>query len=90
MLEHIAMWIKVAIVILLLIIVASLFRGLFFLVQDQGKTCRTVNALTVRVVASGLLILLLFIGLKTGALHPHGVDPANPSVITPVPSDSKG
>ncbi|HFB67027.1 MAG TPA: twin transmembrane helix small protein, partial [Aeromonadales bacterium] len=53
----------------------SLFRGLIFLVKDQGKTRRTVNALTVRVVAAAVLIVLIIIGIKTGAIQPHGLTP---------------
>lgn len=41
---------KVAIVLLLLATLVSLFSGLFFLVKDQGHGSRVVNSLTVRVV----------------------------------------
>ncbi len=39
---------KVAIVLLLLATLVSLFSGLFFLVKDQGHGSRVVNSLTVR------------------------------------------
>ena len=39
---------KILVVVLLLAIVGSLASALFFLVHDQGKSKRTVNALAVR------------------------------------------
>ena len=43
----------------MLAILISLASGLFFLVQDRGKTQRTVIALSVRVAFSILLLALL-------------------------------
>ena len=40
---------KAAIVLLLLATLISLFSGLLFLVKDQGRGPRVVNALTLRV-----------------------------------------
>ncbi|MGV8783628.1 twin transmembrane helix small protein, partial [Pseudomonas aeruginosa] len=45
---------KVAIVLLLLATLVSLFSGLFFLVKDQGHGSRVVNSLTVRVVLAAV------------------------------------
>ena len=59
---------KVAIVILLLAIIVSLFSGLFFLVRDGGKTRRVVNSLALRVALSLLLLVLIIIALLTGDL----------------------
>jgi hypothetical protein len=53
---------KILVIILLLAIVGSLGSALFFLVNDQGKSKRTVNALTVRVGLSLALFLLLMAG----------------------------
>jgi Protein of unknown function (DUF2909) len=53
---------KILVIILLLAIVGSLGSALFFLVNDQGKSKRTVNALTVRVGLSLVLFLLLMAG----------------------------
>ncbi|MDX1299827.1 MAG: DUF2909 family protein, partial [Pseudomonas sp.] len=36
---------KAAIILLLLATLASLFSGLFFLVKDEGRSSRLVNAL---------------------------------------------
>ena len=59
---------KVAIVILLLAIIVSLFSGLFFLVRDGVKTRRLVNSLALRVALSLLLLVLVITALLTGDL----------------------
>ena len=66
---------KVIIVLFLLIIIGSLFSGLFYLIKDKGASERTVRALTVRISLSVLLFVLLMIGYATGVLQPHGVYP---------------
>jgi hypothetical protein len=66
---------KIIIVLFLLVIVGSLFSGLFYLVRDKGTSERTVRALTVRISLSVLLFVLLMIGYATGLLQPHGVLP---------------
>ncbi len=69
---------KIVIIILLLLIVISLFSALFTLVKDKGQTNRTVNALTIRVVLSLVLIIVLVVSTKMGYLkknpHPAIVD----------------
>jgi hypothetical protein len=55
------------------LILASLFSGLFFLIRDQGRTKRTVKALTWRVGLSLALFLLLLAGYYFGLIKPHGV-----------------
>jgi hypothetical protein len=67
------MYTKILVVLLLLIIIGSLFSGLFFLIRDKGASDRTVRALTVRISLSLLLFVLLMIGYATGLLQPHGV-----------------
>lgn len=67
------MIIKILIVITILVMLVSLFRGLVFLVKDDDKSKRLRNALTVRVSAAIFLIVLIIIGIKTGALQPHGI-----------------
>ncbi len=59
---------KLLIVVLLFAVIISLFSGLFFLVKDQGKTKRTVNALTVRVTLSVMLLGLIIYALISGQL----------------------
>jgi len=62
---------KVAIVLLLLATVVSLFSGLFFLVKDEGRSSRVVNALTVRVTLTALTVALIAWGFYSGQLTPH-------------------
>lgn len=50
---------KIVIVVLLLLVVASLFSGLYFMYRDKGDSKRMVNALTVRIVLSLLIFALL-------------------------------
>ena len=50
---------KSAVVLMLLLVVGSLFSGLFFLYRDKGSGDRVVRALTLRISLS----LLLFVGL---------------------------
>ncbi|MBZ0335412.1 hypothetical protein MARI_27330 [Marinobacter sp. JH2] len=59
---------KIAIVILLFAVIASLFSGLFFLIHDGGKTRRVVNSLAVRVALSVMLLVLLLIALWSGSI----------------------
>ena len=54
----------------MLAILISLGSGLFFLVQDRGKTQRTVIALTVRVAFSILLLVLLAWGFASRYVPP--------------------
>lgn len=65
------MIIKVAIVVILLLIVGSLFSALYYLVKDKGTSERTARALTVRITLSILLFLLLMLGFFTGVIQPH-------------------
>ncbi|MDO9625941.1 MAG: twin transmembrane helix small protein [Pseudomonas sp.] len=59
---------KVAIVLSLLATVVSLFSGLFFLVKDEGRSSRVVNALTVRVTLTALTVALIAWGFYSGQL----------------------
>ncbi|MBF7728830.1 twin transmembrane helix small protein [Pseudomonas sp. N040] len=59
---------KIAIVVLLLATIASLFSGLFFLVKDEGHGSRLVNALTVRVVLTSITVALIAWGFYSGQL----------------------
>ena len=59
---------KILVIVLLLAIVGSLASALFFLVHDQGKSKRMVNALAVRVGLSLLLFLMLMAGHYFGLI----------------------
>ena len=62
---------KAAIVLLLLATLASLFSGLFFLVRDQGRSSRLVNALTLRALLAGATLALVAWGFYSGQLVSH-------------------
>lgn len=66
---------KILIIINLLLIIASLFSGVFFLVKDNGQTNRTVSSLTVRIGLSVCLIGLLLLCYYTGNLTPNNLQP---------------
>ena len=65
--------IKTFIIINLVLILASLASGVFFLAKDDGKTLRVVQSLTLRVALSFSLIALLLIGYYTGQIAPHQI-----------------
>lgn len=79
---------KIVAIGLLVMILLSLAAGMLFLVRDQGKSPRTRNALTVRIILSVALFLLLLIGYKAGWIRPHGVAPA-PSADTGLTLDDQ-
>ncbi len=65
------MLLKVAIVLSLLAMLASLFSGLFFLVHDAGRTRRVLQALYVRVCLAALTLALVAWGFYSGQLVSH-------------------
>lgn len=52
-------------------ILVALGSALVFLVRDRGATSRTVNALTVRVALSVLLLLFIWFSYWMGWIEPH-------------------
>jgi hypothetical protein len=65
------MWIKIAVVIVLLVIIGSLISALFFLVKDKRGTDRTVKALTFRISLSIFLFTMLVLAAHFGLVgHP--------------------
>lgn len=68
-------WAKLIILVLFVAAVASLFRGLFYLVKDRGQSTKTVNSLAMRVVFCIALLLFLALAGKMGWITPHGVNP---------------
>lgn len=58
------------IIVVMLAILVSLGSGLYFLVRDQGKTERTVIALSIRVSLSIILLALLAWGFASGIIPP--------------------
>jgi protein-S-isoprenylcysteine O-methyltransferase Ste14 len=63
------------ILVVLLLIVVSLFSGMYYMLHDHGQSTRAVKALTVRIAISLILFAILMIGYWTGWLHPHGLLP---------------
>ncbi|MGQ4582689.1 twin transmembrane helix small protein [Lysobacter sp. F60174L2] len=55
------------------LIIYNLGAGLYYMLVDTGKSKRTVNALTRRIVLSIALIGMVAIGIYTGVIDPHGV-----------------
>ena len=62
----------ILILLVLFGIIVSLGSGLIFLVQDRGKTQRTVISLSVRVALAALLLALLAYGFVTKFMIPGG------------------
>ena len=59
---------KIAVVVVLFVIIASLFSALYFLAKDKDGGERTVRALTLRIGLSITLFLLLLLGYYFGII----------------------
>lgn len=57
---------KIILVGLLMLVVISLFSGLFFMYRDKGKSRRTVIALTIRVALSVTIFAIIIVGYFMG------------------------
>ena len=55
------------------LIVYNLGAGLYYMLVDTGRSKRTVNALTRRIVLSIVLVGLIAAGILTGVIDAHGV-----------------
>lgn len=64
---------KILVSLAFLLIIGSLTFALWFLMRDQGKSNRTVYALTWRVGFSVLLFIMLLLGYKSGLIQPTGI-----------------
>lgn len=64
---------NIIVIIAFVLILASLFSGLYFVMKDKGKTNRAVNALTFRIGFSILLFLFILFSYKMGWIHPTGI-----------------
>ncbi|ROR98977.1 DUF2909 family protein [Sinobacterium caligoides] len=65
------MLIKPAIIIIFILLLISLFSGLFYLMKDKGSSKRTLNSLSVRVILAATLLVLVSYGLFSGQITPH-------------------
>lgn len=61
---------KIVLVALLGLVVISLFSGLFFVYKDKGNSKRAVNALTLRIALSILIIIIVIASYFLGLLPP--------------------
>lgn len=66
------MVVKLVIVAMLILIVASLFSALVYLYRDRGRGERTARALTLRIGLSLALFVLLMAGYYFGIITPNG------------------
>ena len=85
-----ALQLKCVIVLLLLLMVLSLFNGLYILFQDQGapESKRTFHQLVIRVSLASMLLTAMIYGFATGKLH-SSAPWNNPAVKTqPVPENT--
>lgn len=77
---------KVLIIAMLGFIVFNLAMGMVYLIRDQGRGTRTLNALKWRVGLSVLLFGLLILGVKLGLIETHD----NPLRIQTSPVETDG
>lgn len=64
---------KWLVVTVMLVILGALGSSLLFLIKDEGKSNRTVKALTWRIALSLSLFIFLFIAFSMGWIKPHGL-----------------
>tara|TARA_B100001250_G_scaffold367241_1_gene349175 strand:+ start:2008 stop:2247 length:240 start_codon:yes stop_codon:yes gene_type:complete len=69
-----AIYFKIYICFLLILIGFSLASGLFFLAKDDSTSKRLVTSLTFRVALSILLFISLIVGFIFGWVTPHGTN----------------
>ncbi len=62
------MWLKIAIVVVLLLMVASLANAFIALIKDKSGSPRLVWSLTSRVMLAGLILALILYGKLSGQL----------------------
>lgn len=67
--------VKIVLITIFLIIVASLAKALYHLVKqkDEAESQKIAKALTVRIGISVLLFITVFILVATGVIEPHGI-----------------
>jgi Na+-driven multidrug efflux pump len=64
---------RILVILFLVVILGSLGTALYYLLRDQGRSGRTVKALTVRVALSIVLFALLMVGYATGIIPRGGL-----------------
>jgi hypothetical protein len=64
---------RIAVLLFIVLILASLASALYYLIKDKGQSDRTVRMLTVRVGLSLTLFLLLMGGYYFGLIPQNGL-----------------
>ena len=64
---------RIVIIVLLLVVLASLFSGLYFVYKDKGTTNRAVIALTIRISVSVLVFVILIVSYYFGWIGERGL-----------------
>lgn len=59
---------KITLIVLLVLVLISLFAGLYFMYADKGNSRRTVVALTIRVALSVTIFVIVITGYLMGWL----------------------
>ncbi|UTW03563.1 twin transmembrane helix small protein [Amphritea atlantica] len=70
---------KIVIFIVFILIIISLFAGLYFLLKDQSRSRRTVQSLILRVSLAVFLLLIILFGFYSGELKLRTPFPLMPS-----------
>ena len=66
---------RLIIILVLAVILASLFSGMYFMLKDRGQSTRNVKALSIRIGLSLLLFALLIAAYLTGIIKPNDIHP---------------
>jgi len=72
------MIVKILIIALMLAILFSLFRALYFLVTEEKDSKRTAISLSWRIGLSVALFVLIVTSILMGWVEPHGLPTVNP------------
>jgi hypothetical protein len=64
---------RIVIIVLLFVVLASLFSGLYFVYKDKGSSNRAVIALTIRVAVSVLVFVILIAAYYFGWITDRGL-----------------
>ena len=64
---------RIVILLLLVVVLVSLFSGLYFVYKDKGSTNRAVIALTIRIAVSLLVFAILIASYYFGWIGERGL-----------------
>jgi len=64
---------RIVVLVLVLVMLASLFSGLFFLYKDKSGSDRMVKALTIRIIVAIVIFLTLMGSYYFGLISPQGL-----------------